>query len=307
VAQPRDKREAARAKLEARMAEKAAAAKRKRRVQVTLATILAVAVLGGIGFFFFKVISNAVSSDSADKKTDGRVVADDGHPKDKVLVKDMSMSKPAATSAGSVSCTYKKSSKDEVKANKHLKNVGTPGNGKKPDTGVQHWTIKLSQGTIKIDIDDSKAPCNAASFNYLVGKNFFDKSKCHRLTTANIYVLQCGDPSGTGQGGPTYVTKDENFPKDTAKDQSKKDKKAGKSPKANYLAGTIAMANPSQPDSNGSQFFIVYKDTYLKPDYTILGKVTSGLDVVKKIAKKKAWLSKEEQLQQQQQQMGGMG
>ena len=102
---------------------------------------------------------------------------------------------------------------------------------------------------------------------YLAGKKYFDNTPCHRLTTgANFGVLQCGDPGGTGSGGPGYSFKDELD-------------KNGK-----YTKGVLAMAN-SGPNTNGSQFFIVYKDTQLAPNYTIFGTVTKGLDVVEKVAK----------------------
>jgi peptidyl-prolyl cis-trans isomerase B (cyclophilin B) len=89
------------------------------------------------------------------------------------------------------------------------------------------------------------------------------------MTNSGLFVLQCGDPSGTGSGGPGYQFGVENLPT------------GAKNP---YPAGVLAMANSGSPDSNGSQFFIVYKDSQLGPDYTIFGKITKGLDVVSKIA-----------------------
>ena len=116
-------------------------------------------------------------------------------------------------------------------------------------------------------LDRAKAPCTVNSFTYLAGKKYFDNTPCHRLTTAaNFGVLQCGDPGGSGSGGPGYSFADELD-------------KNGK-----YTKGVLAMAN-SGPNTNGSQFFIVYKDTQLAPNYTIFGTVTKGLDVVEKVAK----------------------
>lgn len=295
----RERREAARAKLEVRMAEKQAIARRKRQLTLTLASVLVVALVAGLGWFLIAVVSWGGDDSAAEK--DDRVETGDGEPKDKVIINALSMSKPAAVSKGSKKCEYKDVKPAEGQPeNPDLKDVGTPGDGKKPNTGTQKMTIDLKQGEVVAEIDNSKAPCTAASYTYLAKKEFFNDSKCHRLTTKDLFVLQCGDPSGTGRGGPKYQFANEYVPKDTAKDLSKEEEKAGKKPKPNYKAGTLAMANSGE-DTNGSQFFIVYEDTYLPPNYTILGKVTSGLDVVRDIAEKGAWTTKEKQ----QQQMGG--
>ena len=113
-----------------------------------------------------------------------------------------------------------------------------------------------------------KAPCTTNSFRHLAEAKYFDGTSCHRLTTNNIFVLQCGDPTGTGSGGPGYQFGEENVPADGEK---------------NYPAGTVAMANAGS-GTNGSQFFLVYKDTTLPPGYTIFGTITKGLDVVQKVA-----------------------
>ncbi|GAA2747489.1 peptidylprolyl isomerase [Kitasatospora cinereorecta] len=126
-------------------------------------------------------------------------------------------------------------------------------------------TLDTSCGKITATLDAAKAPHTVNSFSFLSGEQYFDHTKCHRLTTENIYVLQCGDPQGTGTGSPGYKFADENL--------------TG----ATYPAGTLAMAN-SGPNTNGSQFFIVYKDTQLPPSYTPFGKITGGLDVLQNIA-----------------------
>jgi peptidyl-prolyl cis-trans isomerase B (cyclophilin B) len=122
-----------------------------------------------------------------------------------------------------------------------------------------------TQGAITVRMNTSKAPCTTFSFRFLASKGYFNQTHCHRLTTQRIYVLQCGDPTGTGSGGPGYVFNDENL--------------AG----ATYPAGTVAMANAG-PNTNGSQFFFTWKDTTLRPDYTPFGTVVSGMDVLRKIA-----------------------
>ncbi|WBP87400.1 peptidylprolyl isomerase [Kitasatospora cathayae] len=126
-------------------------------------------------------------------------------------------------------------------------------------------TLRTNQGPITFEALTDKAPCTTFSFRFLAEHDYFDRSHCHRLTTQRIYVLQCGDPTGTGSGGPGYSFPDENL--------------TG----ATYPAGTVAMANAG-PNTNGSQFFIVWKDTKLSPAYTPFGRVTAGLDVLQKIA-----------------------
>lgn len=136
------------------------------------------------------------------------------------------------------------------------------------------YTLKLDTtcGEIDVALKASAAPHTVNSFDFLAKKGYFDHSKCHRLTTNGIYVLQCGDPTGTGTGGPGYTIPDENL-----KDESLKDNI--------YPAGTVAMANTGQADSGGSQFFLVYQDSQLPPSYTPFGTVSdAGMKVLKKIA-----------------------
>ncbi|WP_030901385.1 peptidylprolyl isomerase [Streptomyces sp. NRRL S-474] len=143
------------------------------------------------------------------------------------------------------------------------------------------YTMKMDTtcGEIDIALKASAAPHTVNSFNFLAGKGYFDHSKCHRLTNQGIYVLQCGDPQGTGMGGPGYTIPDENL-----KDKSLKG--------GVYPAGTVAMANQYNAqtkqgrNSGGSQFFLVYQDSQLPPDYTPFGTVSeAGMKVLQKIAK----------------------
>ncbi|MEU6094868.1 peptidylprolyl isomerase [Streptomyces sp. NPDC047079] len=136
------------------------------------------------------------------------------------------------------------------------------------------YTMKLATtcGDIGIALKTAAAPHTVNSFNFLAGKGYFDHTKCHRLTAEGIYVLQCGDPQGTGTGGPGYTIPDENL-----KDKSLKG--------SVYPAGTVAMANKSQKHTGGSQFFLVYQDSPLPPSYTPFGTVdAAGMKVLKKIA-----------------------
>jgi peptidyl-prolyl cis-trans isomerase B (cyclophilin B) len=147
------------------------------------------------------------------------------------------------------------------------KNVGVPSTSTLDPTHPYLATMKTNRGTGKFQLLSAQAPCTVNSFRYLAGKHFFNGTPCHRLTSGTLNVLQCGDPTGTGTGGPGYQFPDENL--------------TG----ASYPAGTVAMAN-SGPNTNGSQFFLVYKDSQLGPAYTPFGKVISGLNVLTAIAAK---------------------
>ena len=138
-----------------------------------------------------------------------------------------------------------------------------------PDTKATYTaTMTTNRGNIVIKMLNSKAPCTVNSFVSLAGQKFFDNTPCHRLTTtqSGIYVLQCGDPSGSGSGGPGYVFYTENL--------------TG----ATYPAGTVAMANSGTANSNGSQFFLVYKNTRLPANYTPFGTISSGLSILQAVA-----------------------
>ena len=128
-------------------------------------------------------------------------------------------------------------------------------------------TLQTNCGDIVIQTFAKQAPVTITVMSALANGGFFNRTLCHRLTTEGIFVLQCGDPTATGTGGPDFRYRDENLPT------------AGN---ANYPEG-VAMAN-SGPNTNGSQFFLVYKDTTLGPNYTIWGKIVSGLEIVKFIA-----------------------
>ena len=148
------------------------------------------------------------------------------------------------------------------------RNVGTPPTT--PDsTATYQATINTNRGAIVINLLNSKATCTVNSFVYLAAKNYFNNTPCPRLTTADagLFVLQCGDPTGTGTGGPGYKFDDENLQG------------------AKYTAGTVAMAN-SGPNTNGSQFFLVYQNSLSLPaSYTPFGTIVSGLNIIQNVAK----------------------
>ncbi|MFH8367092.1 peptidylprolyl isomerase [Streptomyces sp. NPDC018031] len=135
--------------------------------------------------------------------------------------------------------------------------------------------VKTDQGDITVSMDAAKTPHTVNSFKHLADQGYFDRTTCHRLTTKNIHVLQCGDPEGTGMGNPGYTLPDENLGGLG---------KAGEDGKVTFPAGTVAMANTSRPDSGGSQFFLVYKDSRLTPTFTPFGTMdAAGLEAVRKV------------------------
>jgi peptidyl-prolyl cis-trans isomerase B (cyclophilin B) len=151
----------------------------------------------------------------------------------------------------------------------NTKSVGLPPanlpNGK---GGVPVATLRTNLGTITIKLDEEKAPCAVNSFRFLASKGFFDRTVCHRMLDApDAGVLQCGDPTGTGRGGPGYEFADENL---------------GGAP--GYSRGEVAMANAG-PDTNGSQFFLVFKLSTIRRDYTPFGSILEGVEVLDKAAK----------------------
>ncbi|MGN9809225.1 peptidylprolyl isomerase [Micromonospora sp. BQ11] len=148
-----------------------------------------------------------------------------------------------------------------------------------PDRGTVRVTLWTNHGPIGLILDREAAPCTVQSFLHLTRHRFYDRTSCHRLTAyPTLKVLQCGDPSGTGSGGPGYRYADE-LPTDLPP--------APTDPtgvRRLYARGTLAMANAG-PDTNGSQFFLVYADSALRPNYTIFGSVdAAGLATLDRIA-----------------------
>ncbi|MET0524695.1 MAG: peptidylprolyl isomerase [Nocardioides sp.] len=168
-----------------------------------------------------------------------------------------------ATDAGSdtVSCDYPENPAGAAKE-------VDPPSSDAPSSGKVEATIKTSVGDLKATLDQGATPCTVNSFLSLADQGYFDATQCHRLTTEGIFVLQCGDPTGTGTGGPGYSFDDELTDKET------------------YPAGTLAMANAG-PNTNGSQFFVVYADTQLPPSYAVFGTLDdASVKIVADVAKK---------------------
>lgn len=169
--------------------------------------------------------------------------------------------------ADTVTCTYP--AKGEA-----AKQVKTPQTANVSTKGTVTVTLNTSAGEIPMELDRSVSPCTVNAIVSLASQKYFDNTVCHRLTTQGIHVLQCGDPTGTGTGGPGFEFANE-FPTDEAD---------GSSTPVNYQRGTIAMANAGK-DTNGSQFFLNYDDSPLPPNYTYFGQISEeGLKTLDKIA-----------------------
>jgi peptidyl-prolyl cis-trans isomerase B (cyclophilin B) len=161
------------------------------------------------------------------------------------------------------------------------KPANPPRQGKVPTDPAQvSISMVTDQGNVGLLLANNESTCTVNSFVSLAQQKFFDGTKCHRLTTGDSSsILQCGDPSADGTGGPGYQ-----FANEYPTDQYKPGDPAAREPVI-YPRGTLAMAN-SGPNTNGSQFFLVYKDTLLPPEYTIFGKIQpDGLATLDKIAK----------------------
>ncbi|WP_329341322.1 peptidylprolyl isomerase [Streptomyces sp. NBC_00663] len=249
VTQEQRKRQLAREKF-LRQQQRRTAARRKARMRNSvIASVLGVIVVGSLALY-----------------TTG-VLKDDGDDK-------ANASASASATPSAVSDPCKKAAEGKVK---------TATWKKEPAMTIDKsakYTMKLATtcGDIDIALKTSAAPHTVNSFNFLASKGYFDHTKCHRLTTNGIYVLQCGDPTGSGSGSPGYTIPDENL-----KDKSLKGD--------TYPAGTVAMANQYNAqtgegkNSGGSQFFLVYQDSPLPANYTPFGTVSeSGMTVLKKIA-----------------------
>ncbi|RBY93755.1 peptidylprolyl isomerase [Blastococcus sp. TF02-8] len=247
----KQRRQAAQRHLQRQLERRAELAKKRRRNLGLLLTALAVIVVVGAALLITGVLGG-----------------DDDEKEDQAA----GSSTPAATSSaarttnpdGTVSCDYL----PDDSGNPNLKDVGTPPTPEAtPTQGTATVRMTTDQGDLTLTLDRAKAPCAAASFVYLTDQGFYDNTPCHRLVTQEQFgLLQCGDPTGTGSGGPSYkyaeeVTQDTTYPR-----------------------GTIAMAKTQAPNSTGSQFFLCFTDVTLPPQYTVVGTIDeAGLAVLDKV------------------------
>jgi peptidyl-prolyl cis-trans isomerase B (cyclophilin B) len=251
----KQRREQAQRRLQRQLERREQLARKRRRnlligvtVLAVLAVVAAALIITGLG--------GDDSDTTADPATSSSAPASD----------TASSAAATATNAdGTVACNFIA----DTSGNTNLVDVGTPPDAANtPTTGTSTLRMSTGQGDLTLTLDRAAAPCAASSFTYLAQQGFFDGSPCHREVNEDTFgVLQCGDPSGTGQGGPTYKFGQE------------------VSAATTYPRGTIAMANSGTANSTGSQFFLCFTDTQLSPDYTVVGKVDeAGLAVLDTIA-----------------------
>ncbi len=248
----KQRREAAQRRLQRQLERREEIARKRRRNLLIGVTV--VAVLAVVGAFF--LITGLAGGDD----DPSAAASSSSAPSEPA-----SAAATATNADGTVACNFI----PDTSGNTNLKDVGTPPDAAStPTTGTSTLLMSTGQGDLTLTLDRAAAPCAASSFTYLAQQGFFDGSSCHREVNQETFgVLQCGDPSGTGQGGPTYK-----FGQEVT---------AG----TTYPRGTIAMANSGSPNSTGSQFFLCFTDTQLSPDYTAVGTVDeAGLAVLDQIA-----------------------
>ncbi|CAN5381089.1 peptidylprolyl isomerase [soil metagenome] len=241
----KQRRIAAQRHLQRQLERRAELAKKRRQRNIVLAAALSVLVVLGAVFLLTTTLGGDDEDPAAATPTDTEPTED---PEPVVPGECEFIPRPADGNPGVV-------------------DVGLP-ETPAPTEGTVDLAVATDQGDMVFSLDRASAPCAVQSFEHLASQDFFADSPCHRLTNADSFgVLQCGDPSGTGSGGPAYGFDAE--------------PPAAENP---YPTGTIAMANSGAPGTTGSQFFIMFTDTALPPEYSVVGTVSSGLEVVQTVA-----------------------
>jgi peptidyl-prolyl cis-trans isomerase B (cyclophilin B) len=257
----KQRREAARRHLERQLARRQEQQRSNRRRNLVASIAGGIVLVAAIVIFVVAVTNDDKSSSAAGASSSASAGSSPaGSAASSAASSAAAVPSPHVTAAdGTVSCTFTKSGTAAKAATAPAAKVTTK--------GTATATLKTTQGNIVISMPRAKAPCTVASFVSLADQKYFNSTPCHRLTTTGIYVLQCGDPTGQGTGGPGYTVPDEY----TGTEK--------------YTTGVVAMANTGSANTGGSQFFIIWKDsTTLPASYTIFGTVTSGLNVVQKVA-----------------------
>ncbi|SUE13791.1 peptidyl-prolyl cis-trans isomerase [Rhodococcus gordoniae] len=259
------RRQAAKRKLERQLERRAERERKRRRATIALSALGVIMVVGAGVALWAVNRGDDTATEAASNDTSGSEYA--------ALPEGRSEPLPET-----VNCSYPADGREPSKPAQPPRTEGirTTGEGN-TDVSV---SVETNQGNIGLILHNDDSPCTVNSFLSLASQNYFDDTTCHRLTTSpSLQVLQCGDPSGSGSGGPGYQFANE-FPTD----QFAADDPAAQEPMT-YPRGTLAMANTGQPETNGSQFFLVYGDSVLPPQYTVFGTIDeTGLATLDTIA-----------------------
>ncbi|MGO8771340.1 MAG: peptidylprolyl isomerase [Mycobacterium sp.] len=270
------RRATAKRKLERQLERRQQQAKRRRIMVIAAASIAAVAVIAVAVIAFINSKHEHKSTTTATSTPSSAPESTTEAPPQSGAVPPVTPLPPFKPSANlGANCQYPASSDQAAKP------VKPPRTGKIPtDPGQVSASMATNQGNIGLMLANNESPCTVNSFASLIGQKYFDNTKCHRLTTSpTLGVLQCGDPKGDGTGGPGYQ-----FANEYPTDQYPPNDPKAQEPVL-YPRGTLAMANAG-PGTNGSQFFMVYKDSQLPPQYTVFGTIQAdGLATLDKIAK----------------------
>jgi len=263
------RRATAKRKLE-RQLERRAAKERKRRIYTIVgSSVAALVVIGAI------VATVVVTNRDSGSQTASAATSTPTSATSAASSAPGQLPAFAAPANLGANCQYPPSTGEKAS-----KQNNPPRTGKVPTDPPQvSASMTTNQGNIGLQLDNAKSPCTVNSFASLAQQGFFNDTPCHRLTTSEgLAVLQCGDPTGQGTGGPGYQ-----FDNEYPTNQFQPDDPKLQEPVV-YPRGTLAMANAG-PGTNGSQFFLVYKDSELPPNYTVFGTIDqTGLATLDKIA-----------------------
>ncbi len=258
------RREAAKRKLERQLERRAQRARKRKQLTIAGSIIGVVVIVAGIALIY--TLTKGDDNDQASASSSTSAPADPP-------AAPLPDAKPKAES---VNCQYGPAAAPADKPANPPRTDGILTTGGNASVSL---SVATNQGPIGLTLNNAESPCTVNSFVSLASQAFFDGTTCHRLTTApSLKVLQCGDPSGTGKGGPGYQ-----FANEYPSDQYAPDDQNAQFP-VDYKRGVIAMANAG-PNTNGSQFFLVYGDSQLPPQYTIFGTIDeNGLQTLDKVA-----------------------
>jgi peptidyl-prolyl cis-trans isomerase B (cyclophilin B) len=263
----------AKRKLERQLERRAKQARTRRIVLIAAGSIVAVAVVVAVVIAIVNTKHDHKSNTAASTTTSSSSVESSTPAGPPPSAAPLPPFKPSADVGAN--CQYPASPEPAAKQ------VKPPRTGKVPTDPAQvSASMVTNQGHIGLMLANNESPCTVNSFASLASQKYFDNTKCHRLTTSQgLGVLQCGDPKGEGTGGPGYQ-----FANEYPTDQYPPNDPKAQQPVL-YPRGTLAMANAG-PGTNGSQFFMVYKDSQLPPQYTVFGTIQpDGLATLDKIAK----------------------